>query len=614
MKRPAVIAMRPADLGLAERIAGAIDGSVESFLPRVPEDPNGFDNIAGHLRVLFTDEVPIVAIMAAGAVIRLLAPLLADKCVEPPVLAVARDASSVVPLLGGHHGANNLARRIAVAISGHAAITTAGELGLGIALDEPPQGYRLANPAQAKQAMAALLGGAQARLEGEADWIQRSGLTFNDNGGILLQVTDSVSHNLDKGLVYHPTTLVLGMGCERGAPLDEAIALAEQTLAEGGYARQSLACVASLDLKADEPAIHAVAAHFGVPARFFDAERLERETPRLSDPSELVFAAVGCHGVAEGAALAGVGPDGGLATAKRKSRRVTAAIARARQPLTAQPGRSRGKLSVVGIGPGQEVWRSPEATRIIRAADDLVGYSLYLDLIAMAGGAGRRHPFPLGREEDRVRHAMEIAGEGRNVALICSGDAGIYAMATLVFELLEQGGLSAAATRITIEVAPGISAMQAAAARAGAPLGHDFCAISLSDLLTPWSDIEKRLRAAAMGDFVIAFYNPVSQKRRTQLARARQILLEHRDPNTPVILASNLGRDGEALRITQLVAMNIADVDMLTTVIVGSTRSRTISTGDNRIWVYTPRGYAEKEERKAAGAAGGAPSGEEAIQ
>ncbi|HHL21389.1 MAG TPA: precorrin-3B C(17)-methyltransferase, partial [Aliiroseovarius sp.] len=205
--------------------------------------------------------------------------------------------------------------------------------------------------------------------------------------------------------------------------------------------------------------------------------------------------------------------------------------------------------------------------------------------------------FALGQEEARCRHALERAGEGRRVALISSGDAGIYAMGALVFELLDrapdQGGVSDAARRAQVISAPGISALQAAAARAGAPLGHDFCAISLSDLLTPRADIIRRIRAAAEGDFVIAFYNPVSRKRRTLLATARDMLLDHRPPDTPVLLASNLGRPQENLRYRRLDALDVEEVDMLTVVLVGSSNSRLAQLGEGPR-MYTPRGYARR--------------------
>jgi cobalt-precorrin 5A hydrolase/precorrin-3B C17-methyltransferase len=182
------------------------------------------------------------------------------------------------------------------------------------------------------------------------------------------------------------------------------------------------------------------------------------------------------------------------------------------------------------------------------------------------------------------------------VALVCSGDAGIYAMATLVFELFDKGGITDAASRIEVQVSPGISALQAAAARIGAPLGHDFCTISLSDLLTPWEHIQRRVKAAGEGDFVIAFYNPVSMKRRTQLAYARDELLKYRPASTPVILATNLGREGETVRTVPLGELDVDDVDMLTVVVVGSSESRTVTTGDGKTWVYTPRGYSGKAD------------------
>jgi len=238
-------------------------------------------------------------------------------------------------------------------------------------------------------------------------------------------------------------------------------------------------------------------------------------------------------------------------------------------------------------------WRTPEAGRLIAAADEVVGYDLYLDLVAGLVPAAKRTTFPLGQETERCAYALEQAGKGRRVALISSGDAGIYAMAALVEELVADGQVSDAASRVPVTVAPGISALQAAAARVGAPLGHDFCTISLSDLLTPWSAIESRVRAAAEGDFVIAFYNPVSRRRRTQLADARAILLQHRPADTPVMLASSLGRPEENVRYRRLDALQVDEVDMLTVVLVGSSNSRLAQLGEGPR-MFTPRGYARK--------------------
>ncbi len=634
--KPAVVILSEAAASLGRRIAGNIGGELHGAASRVTSADIRFSSAKDHVQTLFSAGRPIVAVMASGALIRLLAPLLQDKHVEPPVLAVAEDGSSVVPLLGGHHGANDLARQIASALGAHAAITTAGDLKFGVAPDQPPYGYALANPQNAKAVMAELVAGAGVRLDlpsprlrgegarradegplepgaqglpltptlspqagrgGIAAWLIQSRLPFQQEARVTLTVTDQQKTAGELELVYHPKTLVLGMGCERHAKPEEAIALAEEALAKGGFARESLAAVCSIDLKADETAIHAVAAHFGVPARFFDAATLEAEAPRLKNPSEVVFAEVGCHGVAEGAALAAVGPSGELVVEKIKSKGATAAIARAAD--IAEPdaiGRARGTLFVVGIGPGSDGWRSPEVSRMVQASTDLVGYSLYLDLLGPLADGKTRHDFDLGKEEARVVHAMELAGQGKTVALVCSGDAGIYAMATLVFELFDKGGISDGAGRIEVQVSPGISALQAAAARIGAPLGHDFCTISLSDLLTPWEHIQRRVKAAGEGDFVIAFYNPVSMKRRTQLAYARDELLKYRPATTPVILATNLGREGENVRTVPLGELNVDDVDMLTVVVVGSSESRTVTTGDGKTWVYTPRGYSGKAD------------------
>ncbi|MGQ2968806.1 MAG: precorrin-3B C(17)-methyltransferase [Allorhizobium sp.] len=596
--KPVVVILSEAAAHLGRRIATDIGGELHGAAARVEEADLRFASAKDHVQALFAAGRPIVAVMASGALIRLLAPLLSDKHSEPPVLAVAEDGSYVVPLLGGHHGANDLARQIASALGAHAAITTAGDLRFGLALDQPPEGYVLANPDRAKAVMAELVAGAGARLEGaSANWLTQSRLPFEQEARVTLTVTDQQKTAGELELVYHPKTLVLGMGCERHAKPEEAIALAEEAMAKGGFAKTSFAAVCSIDLKADETAIHAVAAHFGVPARFFTAATLEAEAPRLKNPSEVVFAEVGCHGVAEGAALAAAGASGELVVEKIKSKGATAAIARAADIVDPKTtGRARGTLFVVGIGPGSEGWRSPEVSRMVQASTDLVGYSLYLDLLGPLADGKTRHDFDLGKEEARVVHAMELAGEGKTVALVCSGDAGIYAMATLVFELFDKGGITDGASRIEVQVSPGISALQAAAARIGAPLGHDFCTISLSDLLTPWEHIQRRVKAAGEGDFVIAFYNPVSMKRRTQLAYARDELLKYRPASTPVILATNLGREGETVRTVPLGQLNVDDVDMLTVVVVGSSESRTVTTGDGKTWVYTPRGYSGKAD------------------
>ena len=604
---PAIIVLTPGGAALAARLKTALpDALVIGRRGRVARADLLFDDFAAQLQASFLEGRPIVGLCAAATLIRALAPVIADKQTEPPVVAVAEDGAAVVPLLGGHRGANVLAQTIAQTLGIDAAVTTAGDRRFAVALDAPPRGWRLGNPQDYKGFAAALLSGASVRLEGDARWLGESGLPFDEAGALTIQVTEKIGDPGAECLVYHPARLCLGVGCERHAEAGELEALVRDTLAVAGLSPLAVAGVFSIDVKADEPAVLALAEALGVPSRFFDAARLEAETPRLATPSDLVYREVGCHGVAEGAALAAAGPDGRLLVAKTKSRRATCAIALAPAVVDARKtGSGRGTLSVIGTGPGDPVWRTPEVEAAVLRATDLVGYGLYLDLLGPLANGKARHGYELGEEEKRVRVALDLAAEGRDVALVCSGDPGIYAMATLVFELLERGGRSDW-QRIGVTVMPGVSALQAAAARAGAPLGHDFCTISLSDLLTPWEAIERRITAAAAGDFVIAFYNPVSRRRTRQLAAAVAILRAHRTDDTPVVLARNLGRDGETVTTVKLAELTADKVDMLTVVLVGSSETRRVARGDGGVWVYTPRGYAGKAAKDSALASGDA--------
>lgn len=238
------------------------------------------------------------------------------------------------------------------------------------------------------------------------------------------------------------------------------------------------------------------------------------------------------------------------------------------------------RIYVVGLGPGDEIFRTKEADAALKAADIICGYTLYADLI--------REQFPekeffttgMRGEEKRCAWAVETAKTGKDVAVICSGDSGIYGMACLIWEMAEK------AEDVEIIVVPGVTAAVSAAARLGAPLGHDFCVISLSDLLTPWEVIEKRLFAAGMGDFVIAIYNPSSKTRADYLKRACEILLKEKSEDTPCGYVRNIGREGEEMKILSLRELMDAEVDMFTTVIVGSSSTKVI-----RDHLVTPRGY-----------------------
>jgi precorrin-2 C20-methyltransferase / precorrin-3B C17-methyltransferase len=260
-------------------------------------------------------------------------------------------------------------------------------------------------------------------------------------------------------------------------------------------------------------------------------------------------------------------------------------------PAGAEAG--RGSVAVVGIGPAGPDWLTPEAHAELARADELIGYETYLARVPVRRGQGR-HASENRVEAQRARHALELAATGARVAVVSSGDPGIFAMAAAVIEALDR---DEAFADVDVRVVPGVSAMQAAAARVGAPLGHDFCAISLSDQLKPWAIVERRLEAAGAADLVLALYNPASRTRREQLARAVAVLGGHRDEHTPVVLARAVGGDDESVRVTTLGSLADLDtgeldtIDMRTLVIVGSSTTRTIQGNGGPPRVYTPRRY-----------------------
>ncbi len=565
-RRIAIFVLGPSALPLAQKIKAKIGGDIHG-----PHGLSGcdkaYEQAVQGIANAWRNSHAVVGICATGILIRAIGPLLEVKFREPPLVAVAEDGSSVVPLVGGHHGANDLARQISEITHGHAAITTASDVVFGAAMDESGSAL-LANPEDHKSAAAA-------RLRGEE--VTQEVTIYRTAGGL-------------KHLVYHPFTLAVGIGCERGTDPAEVKHLLDETLAAHNLAAQSVFQYASIDLKEDEPAITQFENNF-----YFTAEQLKAERQRIASPSKIVEDEVGTPSVAEAAALALVGANGKLLVPKTKSKRATIAIAQVAHvdDFQRHAGRRQGHIAIVGIGPGSAGTLTPNVDFELWLATEWVGYSLYLDLVENLRHAQTRHAYALGDEEARCRKAIALAKMGKRVALICSGDAAIYAMAALVYELIDREPC-----RIAVEVHPGISAFQVASAKVGAMIGHDFCCISLSDLLTPWEVIEKRLKAAAEGDFVIAFYNPRSMKRHDQIGKAFAILEPHRHADTPVIIASNLGRPAENVHIRKFSDFNPAAVDMLTLVMVGSSQSKAFMRGDGKTYAYTPRGYAKNLDKK----------------
>ena len=575
MSAPAIIILGQSSVAVARKVTQTLPDAVLYGLKDRTASTDvdiSYQNFGDILRELFVENRPIVGVCAAGILIRTLAPLLTSKWKEPPVLAVAEDGSAVVPLLGGLHGVNELARQIAATLDVAPAVTTTGDLRFRTALLVPPQGYSLANPEAAKTFLADLLNGKTVRLIGSAPWLEASQLPIDDQGPLILEITEQLaSEDLARDfsrLLYYPRTVILAFSPALSQNPQEAVTLARQVLAEARLAPAAVAGVFGLATAAAHPGIQAIAQDLGVPARFFGE-------PGQDSLTSAQFIALRAS---EAATLVAATPD--------------YAIAIAPQPIEAETlGQAQGKLFIVGTGPGSAEWMSPEVRQILQTTTDWVGYSTYLNLVEPLRTTQGRHDSDNREELDRARLALNLAASGRSVAVISSGDPGIFAMAAAVFEALDQTP-QPEWQQIAVQVSPGISAFQAAAARVGAPVGHDFCVISLSDILKPWAMIERRLRAAAEADFVIALYNPVSTQRTQQLTVARDLLLEFRSPDTPIVLARNLGRPGESVTLRTLQQLSPEEVDMRTLVLIGSSQTRSLSTS-GRDWIYTPRRYDE---------------------
>lgn len=520
---------------------------------RVAGADRTFEKAGETLQTLYAEGRTIIGLCAAGILIRALAPSLTDKRGEPPVLAVSDDGAVVVPLLGGLTGANELARRLADVLGGTAAVTASGSRRYRVQLEAPPEGYVLANREHAKSVTAALLAGASARLDGEAAWLAESGLPFADDGTVAIRVSPFAEPPPEGGLLYHPRSVALYAPAVTRIDA-EAI---EAVLRDAGLAPPTLGLICVPEAADLPAAARTTARDLDVPLRVVG----EDDWRRL--PGEEIV------------------PKAGRADVKLK-------IADAPADL-ADLGRTLGRLTIVGLGPGDGLYLTRQAREALSAADDLVGYETYLDLVPALRPGQRRHASGNRVELDRAREALDLAGQGRTVALVSSGDPGIFAMAAAVMETLEAA--PGAWPGVEVTVVPGVSAMQAAAARIGAPLGHDFCAISLSDIRKPWAVIERRLTAAAEADMVIAIYNPASKTRRDQIAEAKACLLRVRAPDTPVVVGRNLGRGGEQVSCVPLAALDPETIDMRTVLLVGSSRTRAFDGPGEARLVYSPRSY-----------------------
>jgi cobalt-precorrin 5A hydrolase/precorrin-3B C17-methyltransferase len=549
----ALFAVTAAGRRAADEVAAALDAEVRDL---------------DALPALWSELDGAVFFLATGATVRLIAPLLADKRTDPGIVCVDEARRFAVALAGGHGGgANALATRVAAVLGAQPVITTASDAVGSTGLDELVELLDATVDGDLAAAGTALLDGA-AQVQNPLGFPLPSLPPATAAPRHTIVVTDRAGSG---GTRLVPRTLVVGIGSARGVPASAVTAALGRLETEHGLDLRAVRAFASVDLKADEAGILDAIA----PAELRTYPAAVLAGIEVPNPSEVVRAEIGTGSVAEAAALHAAAELGGsaaveLAVQKVKGDNVTVAAARIRP---------RGRLAIVGLGPGAADLRVPRADAELRRASIVVGLDQYVDQVRHLLRPGTEiRASGLGDEEQRAADAVALAAKGHAVALIGSGDAGIYAMAS--------PALQGAGTDIDVVGVPGVTAALAAASLLGAPLGHDHVLISLSDLHTPYPVIEQRVAAAASADLVTCFYNPRSRDRHWQLGAALEVFRHHRPSSTPVGAVRQAGRPGQRVWSAPLAGFDPAEVDMFTTVVVGSSATRMVAGR-----MVTPRGY-----------------------
>lgn len=546
----------------------------------------------------------LVYIGACGIAVRAIAPFLKGKDTDPAVIVMDEKGQNVIPILSGHlGGANAWAQKLSQITGGQAVLTTATDVNGLFSVDvfAAVNGLSIDDLGKAASFSAQLLREMGARLiipDRYADMISIAGDAPSElkvqyaseaepseaaDAGTVLLSPDQTAEGAPMQLI--PRCIIVGMGCRRGKSYEQLKAFAVETLEELGLRRESVAALASIDVKKEEPGLLSLAADLGVPLVTFGAQQLEEA--KLDGwtfaESDKVREHVGTGNVCERAAVAA----GARKILREKTSRDGMTICIGMAPVQmywneqdkACGDAPKGHLFVVGIGPGNFEGMTAQAAKALEKSDTIIGYSVYNDLVEPYYPDKRYLTTPMTGEEARCRMALEEARAGHVVSLICSGDPGVYGMAGLVLEL-------AGESDVEIEIVSGVTAALSGAALLGAPLVHDFAVISLSDRLTPWELIEKRLRAAAQADLCIVLYNPSSRGRKEHLHRAAQILMEDLPGSRVCGIADRIGREGEKTRVMTLAELAEAETDMFSTVFIGNSSTRQL--GNKMV---TPRGY-----------------------
>ena len=542
----------------------------------------------------------LVFVMATGIVVRSVAPFIKDKKTDPAVVVLDEKGKYAISLLSGHiGGANDVAREIADYLDGEAVITTASDANNMPSIDlwardndltledweiVPHIATRFLNN-----------GALKIYVQGTEDGSQASAINLPDG---FLQVSEPASADLlitnkhrlmannsqltaDVQLYLRPKNLVIGIGCNSATSEIEIENAVRKTLEEHNLSFPSIHSIATIDIKINESGLRSFAQRYDLGMNTFSPDELN--TVQGIQKSEAVHKATGANAVAEPAAILASVADT-LIVPKQKIGNVTVAVAELRKE------KRQAGLYIVGTGPGSIEHITPYAQKVIKRSDVIVGYGTYIDLIQELIKDKEVVCTGMTQEIERCKKAVEYAISGKIVSLISGGDPGIYGMAGLVFEILRtQTQENKNLSEINIEVIPGVSALNACAARLGAPLMHDFAVISLSDRLTPWKLIEKRLEAASISDFIIVLYNPRSIGRQEHINKAKNIILKYRYPETPVGIVKAAMRDNEEIVVTNLKDMLDHDIDMQATVIIGNSQTFTWNN-----WMITLRGYENK--------------------
>ena len=533
----------------------------------------------------------LIFIMATGIVVRTISPFLKDKKTDPAVVVMDEKGRFVISLTGGHlGGANELAREIARYIGAEPVITTSSDINDHTALDLWAKEHNLVidDPSRLPSVATRLINRGFLKIYADPRFSLEGPcppdfIPVSDPSKADLIITNRIGLRKESQgqIILRPRNLIVGIGCNSGTDALEIEEAVKKVFEKYSLSFNSIHSLATIDLKAKEKGLIDFARRHGFNILIFSPEELNRI--KDIDPSEAVFRATGAMGVSEPAALLASGAKE-LLVPKEKHGNVTVAVAEIHQ-FTTSPVHRSGMLYIVGTGPGDLQYLTQRAKDAIMNSDVIVGYDTYIDLIKDIIKGKEVVSTPMTQEIERAEKAVELALSGKTVSIISGGDPGIYGMAGPVFEILKGRKFK----NLRIEIIPGVSALNACAARLGAPLMHDFAVISLSDRLTDWELIEERLESAARVDFVTVLYNPRSKGRPEHIKRAIEIFMKYRSPETPVGIVKSAMRGDERVIISTLKDIPFEEIDMQTTVIIGNS-STYVWNG----WMSTPRGYERK--------------------